>query len=566
MNIINYNRRKTQAVKVGGVYIGSEFPVCVQTMANTDTNDVQSSVNQAKRVVKAGGEILRYTTQGILQVENLAKIRSELRRQNIDIPLVADVHFNPKVALAAANVVEKVRINPGNFVASKSSGIYSDNEYFAEIQDIKKRILPLIEICRKNGTAIRIGVNHGSLSPRIMSKFGDTPEGLAMSCIEFLEILQQENFTNAVISVKASNALVMIFAVRLLAKKMREKNMLFPLHLGVTEAGSGEDGRIKSAVGIGVLLAEGLGDTIRVSLSEEPEAEIPIAKKLSNYISQRIEHQQIIADIAPNFNYFEYHRRQSFSAGKIGGKNPVAVIAAENGDFGDLQPDIIFPDCCQNNSYNFIEISYNDLSEKTVDFLLKNPEKTVILTSNHQNPTGEMNAFFQKLLLKNIINPVIIRRKYFEENLEDLQIKAAVDFSSLIINGFGDGIFLENEGKNISKEQINSVAFAVLQAARTRISRNDYIACPSCGRTMFDLQTTLEKVKAATVHLKNLKIAVMGCIVNGPGEMADADYGYIGAGKGKISLYRGKTCIERNIPEKQAVTKLLEIINRENIF
>jgi (E)-4-hydroxy-3-methylbut-2-enyl-diphosphate synthase len=559
MDFFNYHRRQTIEVQVGNTTIGCTSPIRVQTMANTDTNDIEASVEQTIRIVNAKSELLRYTTQGKKEVANLSTIKNKLRGQNIDIPLVADVHFNPDVAMAAAEVVEKVRINPGNFVKSKTNSIYTEEEFLEEKCQIRKKIIPLIEICKNNNTAIRIGVNHGSLSPRIVSKFGDTPSGLAESCIEFLEMFEHENFHNIVLSIKASNPIVMIYAVRLLVAKMDEKNMHYPLHLGVTEAGNGEDGRIKSAVGIGTLLADGYGDTIRISLSEEPEKEIPVAKKLVEYVSQFSDLPQIKAETYNKFNFFEHSRRKTYKAGKTGGGNPVAVIAEHNSDFGDLQPDFILTD----NSLNFIKLGLGDLNKKVIDFLINNPEKIILLQSLHKNRTGEMKAFFHKLMIEKILNPVIIALDYEENSLEDLQIKASIDFARLLIEGFGDGIMISNKNENITEKQLVTLSFDILQATRTRISKNDYIACPSCGRTMFDLQFTLENVKKATSHLKNLKIAVMGCIVNGIGEMADADYGYVGAGKGKVSLYKGKTCIEKNIPEEKAIEKLLKIINSE---
>ena len=527
-------------------------------MANTDTNHVEASVAQAIRIKEAGGELVRFTTQGIREAQSMKLIHEQLRARGVNVPLVADIHFNPKVAEEAAQYIEKVRINPGNFVAGKTTD-YTDEEFEAERNKIHEKLRTLISICKQHHTAIRIGVNHGSLSPRIMNRYGDTPEGLAASCMEFLELCQLENFHQIVISVKASNTLVMVQAVRLLVQKMDTAGFHYPLHLGVTEAGEGEDGRIKSAVGIGALLADGIGDTIRVSLSEDPECEIPVAKLLVDYIGTRKQHQPIIGVVAPVFNPYVYTRRLTKAIGIVGGNHHPVVVASKKGNYEPM-PDYILED----TNLPMRSLSYPELNEQILNELKSTPQ-IVLLRSNHKNPVGEMRAFFHRLLAENITVPVIIARHYNEANVESLQIKVGADLGGLLLDGFGDGIMLTNEQNNITNEAINSIAFGVLQAARRRVSRTEYISCPSCGRTLFDLQTTVAKVKAATSHLKNLKIAIMGCIVNGPGEMADADYGYVGAGKGRVSLYRKNECIEKNIAEEEAVEKLLALIEHDKV-
>ncbi|MCB9071226.1 MAG: (E)-4-hydroxy-3-methylbut-2-enyl-diphosphate synthase [Prevotellaceae bacterium] len=554
----NYNRRTTNTVTVGNITIGGTAPIRVQSMANTDTNNIEASVAQAIRIKEAGGELVRFTTQGIREAQSLKLIHEQLQALGVKVPLVADIHFNPKVAEEAAQYVEKVRINPGNFVAGKTTD-YTDEEFAAERDKIHEKLRTLISICKQHHTAIRIGVNHGSLSPRIMNRYGDTPEGLAVSCMEFLELCQLEDFHQIVISVKASNTLVMVQAVRLLVQKMDAVGFHYPLHLGVTEAGEGEDGRIKSAVGIGALLADGIGDTVRVSLSEDPECEIPVANLLVDYIGTREQHQPITGIVAPAFNPYEFTRRFTKAIGIVGGNYHPVVVASKKGNYEPM-PDYIL----EETNLPMRSLSYPELNEQILNELKATPQ-IVLLHSSHRNPVGEMRAFFHRLLAENITVPVVIARHYHETNVESLQIKVGADLGGLLLDGFGDGIMLTNEHNTITNEAINSIAFGVLQAARRRVSRTEYISCPSCGRTLFDLQTTVAKVKAATSHLKNLKIAVMGCIVNGPGEMADADYGYVGAGKGRVSLYRKNECIEKNIAEEEAVEKLLALIEHDKV-
>ena len=449
-----YNRRKTISVQVGNTAIGGNNPIRLQSMTTTATMDTQGCIEQAIRIIEAGGELVRMTTQGTREAENMRLIREGLTARGYNTPLVADVHFNPAVADVAARYVEKVRINPGNYVDPARTFRhleYTDDEYAQEIQRIRDRFIPFLNICREHGTAIRIGVNHGSLSDRIMSRYGNTPAGMVESCMEFLRICVEQEFMNVVISIKASNTVVMIETVRLLVKEMDREGMAFPIHLGVTEAGEGEDGRIKSAIGIGALLAEGIGDTIRVSLSEAPEREIPVARKLVDYAETSA---------------------QVRASAKI-----------ENG---------------------VLYLDYND------------------------------------------------------SLLEDFQLHAAMDAGALLIDGKAKELKLSDP--NIPAEQIRSAEDAIMQGARIRFSKPEYISCPGCGRTLYNLEDTIARIKAATSHLKGVKIAIMGCIVNGPGEMADADFGYVGAGRGKISLYKGKECIEKNIPEENAVDRLLKLI------
>lgn len=454
-----YTRRKSHEITVGNIRLGGDNPIRVQSMTNTDTMDTEASVAQILRIAGAGGEIVRLTTQGTREAENMALISEAVRRAGCRVPLVADVHFNPNVADVAARYCEKVRINPGNYVdaARKFKQLeYTDEQYAQELQKIENRLLPFLRICKEHGTAVRIGVNHGSLSDRIMSRYGDTPEGIVESCMEFLRICVRHDFHDVVISIKASNTVVMVQSVRLLAEHMDREGMTFPLHLGVTEAGEGEDGRIKSAVGIGALLTEGLGDTIRVSLSEAPEKEIPVGLQLVSLI----------------------------------------------------------PECCR-------------LREEALQGI---QDDTVTLCTE-------------------------------AKDMEELQLKAAMAVGAIFIDRKAHKLNIEAEG--FDKEQLRSLSDSILQAARIKFVKTEYISCPGCGRTLYDLERTVQRIKAATSHLKGLRIAVMGCIVNGPGEMADADYGYVGAARGKVSLYKAKECIEKNIPEEEAVERLLDFIEKD---
>lgn len=583
LNQFNYTRRTSDTIQIGKLLLGGNQPVRVQSMANTDTNDIENSVAQCLRIVEAGGELVRFTTQGIREAESVGKIHESLRRQGCEVPLVADIHFNANAADVAAQKIEKVRINPGNYVGSIKIGDtsdYTDEEFEAEYQKIRSRFIPFLEICKKHNTTIRIGVNHGSLSERMMNRYGDTSRGMVESCMEFLMICREQDFHNVVISMKTSNTVMMVQTVRLLVDEMERAGLHYPLHLGVTEAGDGEDGRIKSAVGIGALLADGIGDTIRVSLSEEPELEIPVGRLLVSYVSNRQNHPVINAIESPLQSRYEYVRRKTNAVGNIGGDNVPVVFASGDGGFETL-PDYIFSAGKVLNStgeeysiysvnnihsvqqddsaVKFLELSYADLNSEIIEFLNGRNDVVIMLRTNHQNGVGEQRAFFHTLLAANCAVPVVLFRDYVENSLQNLQIKSAADLGVLFIDGFGDGILLENKG-DISLEQINSVAFGILQASRVRVTKTEFISCPGCGRTMFKLQTVIARVKARTSHLKGLKIGIMGCIVNGPGEMADADYGYVGAGRGKVSLYKKKECIERNIPEDEAVDKLIDLI------
>ncbi len=589
MNYFNYTRRKSSVVNIGACPLGGENPIRIQSMTNTSTLNTEGSVQQAIRIIKAGADYVRLTAQGVREAENLSQIHQQLRMAGYQTPLVADIHFNPKAAETAAKYVEKVRINPGNFVDSVKAFKnieYSDEEYMLELQKIKDRLLPFIQICREHQTAVRIGVNHGSLSDRIMSRYGDTSDGMVESCMEFLRIFVTENFMNVVISIKSSNTVMMVKTVHLLVRTMEKEGMQFPLHLGVTEAGDGEDGRIKSAVGIGALLSDGIGDTIRVSLSEDPENEIPVAHKLVDYINERLKDQSIEAKTYPSFDPTSFNRRISRPVKNIGGQQvPVVISNRENinsATSSQLIPDFLYKKdqiIAGNDTYplfaatqitdieasdsetKFMHLSFSELSEDIIRLLKKDQSLVVILTTSHQNGVGEQRAFFHAMMNHACDVPVIIHREYKEEQLEDLQLKSATDFGTLFLDGFGDGIMISNQG-SIPVNQVESCMFGILQAARLRTSKTEYISCPSCGRTLFNLQTTIAKVKKATSHLKGLKIGIMGCIVNGPGEMADADYGYVGSGRGKIDLYKGKTCIEKNIPEEDAVERLIELIKK----
>lgn len=604
MDYFNYSRRKSSVVNIGGTPLGGEYPVRIQSMTNTSTQDTEASVAQIKRIVDAGGEYVRLTTQGVKEAENLMNINIALRESGCMVPLVADVHFNPKVADVAAHYAEKVRINPGNYVDSARTFKqleYTDEEYALELQKIRDRFVPFLYICKENYTAIRIGVNHGSLSDRIMSRYGDTPEGIVESCMEFLRICVEESFSAVVISIKASNTVVMVRTVRLLVATMEKEGMEFPLHLGVTEAGDAEDGRIKSALGIGALLSDGLGDTIRVSLSEEPEFEIPVARKLVDYVASRADHMYIPGVPAEEFDYLSPARRKTFAVGNIGGENLPVVIAdrmdGNNAYDPQFTPDYIYAgrelpqeplsgvgyildgDVWTGKEHTYPAFNFNSIdalkkSESELNFLflpfmaltdelaeeLKGMTNVVIISqSNHQNRLGEHRALVHQLISAGCQHPVVFFQQYMENEAEDLQVKSATDMGALIFDGFCDGLFLFNQG-SLSHAVIDATAFGILQAGRIRTSKTEYISCPGCGRTLFDLQSTIARVKAATSHLTGLKIGIMGCIVNGPGEMADADYGYVGAGRGKISLYKKKECIEKNIPEEQAVEKLIELI------
>ncbi|MEE1087694.1 MAG: (E)-4-hydroxy-3-methylbut-2-enyl-diphosphate synthase [Bacteroidaceae bacterium] len=551
MNLFNYRRRLSHIVRIGGTPLGGPEPIRVQSMTNTSTMDTEASVQQVLRIAEAGGEYVRLTTQGTREAENMREINAGVRLAGCNVPLVADVHFNPKVAEVAACYCEKVRINPGNYVdaARQFKHLeYTDEEYQAELKKIEDRLIPFLQICRENHTAVRIGVNHGSLSDRIMSRYGDTPEGIVESCMEFLRICMREQFMDVVISIKASNTVIMVQSMRLLVTKMTQEGMSFPVHLGVTEAGEGEDGRIKSAVGIGALLQDGIGDTIRVSLSEAPEKEIPVARFLVDYVTSYRKEADlpVPADVqAPaDYNWLKPERRQTTRVGEIGG-GQVPVVLDEIPVTGAISA----------NPFNF--------TPETAEFLRKHPEVVVVSHPQTVNRLGEHRALALAMMNLGLKNPLLVYQEYAETDLEHLQLKAAADTGVLFIEGLADGIILQNHAPGISVEVVRDLAYSILQAARARFTKTEYISCPGCGRTLYDLEGTIARIKAATAHLKGLKIAIMGCIVNGPGEMADADYGYVGAARGKVSLYKQKVCIEKNIPEEEAVERLLRFIEED---
>ena len=613
IDLFNYRRRSSSPVQVGDLQLGGDAPIRIQSMTTTNTNDTEACVEQAEKIIKAGGELVRLTTQGRREAENLKNINAQLRADGFNTPLVADVHFNANVADVAALYAEKVRVNPGNYVdpARVFKKIeYTDAEYADELKKLEDRFVPFLNICKEHHTAVRIGVNHGSLSDRIMSRYGDTPEGIVESCMEFLRICKKEQFDNVVISIKASNTVIMVRTVRLLVDEMDRNDMHYPLHLGVTEAGEGEDGRIKSAVGIGALLADGIGDTVRVSLSEEPEAEIPVARHLVDYITKREGHLMVPATASPDFNWLRPERRKTRAAGGIGGSNvPVVIASLPNGqtaidaEFGaDTTPDYIYcgsslpanrkegqkyivdfnaytgaKDTYPIFPYNatpfissvkadvkFLVLQLGAPSEEYLACLKAHPEVVVIAVSNQQNKLGEQRALTHELWTNGLFNPVVFAQMYRHSALEkaDFQLEAAADMGALMIDGLCDGIWLMNDG-DINVRDVADTSFAILQAARLRTSKTEYISCPGCGRTLYDLRSTIAKIKVATAHMKGLKIGIMGCIVNGPGEMADADYGYVGAGPGKISLYKQKMCVEKAIPESEAVEHLLRFIEED---
>ena len=621
-DLFNYKRRAATVAHVGRLNIGGDNPVRVQSMTTTSTLDTEGSVAQCKRIIDAGGELVRLTTQGRREAENLANISRQLRAEGYTQPLCADIHFNANVADVAACHTEKVRINPGNYVDPARTFKhleYTDEQYAQELEKIEERLTTFIDLCKKHHTAVRIGVNHGSLSDRIMSRYGDTPEGIVESCMEFLRIFRKHNFDDVVISIKASNTVVMVRSVRLLVAEMDREDMHYPLHLGVTEAGEGEDGRIKSAVGIGALLADGIGDTIRVSLSEEPEAEIPVAKHLVRYIRRKQGHLLVPGVQAKNFDYLRPERRKTQAVGPIGGTQPPVVIVSEvqgakegvtqgqealRPDYiyvGQQMPDLpvegqryivdfnafgrelqkhmdvadymfpIFPynampyiSAVPDTAPIFLVLPYGSCAEEYKACLKANPNVVVVVPSQHQNRLGEQRALVHELMAEDIENPVVFAQayKHSQQVKEDLQLEAAADMGALMMDGLTDGLWLMNDG-DIAMQDLTDTAYGILQAGRLRMVKTEYISCPGCGRTLYDLRTTIARVKEATKSMKGLKIGIMGCIVNGPGEMADADYGYVGAGVGRIALYRGKVCVERGIPEAEAVEHLLQLIKED---
>ena len=627
-NLFKYNRRTSIPVKIGNIEMGGNNPIRIQSMTTTDTMDTNATVNQSIRMINAGCELVRVTAPSIKDAKNLRNIKDELNKKGYNVPLVADIHFTPNAAEIAAEIVEKVRINPGNYADKKKFQQieYDDKSYNDEIERIYERVSPLIKICKTNGTAMRIGTNHGSLSDRIMSRFGDTPLGMVESALEYLRICEDHNYHNIVLSMKASNPLVMVHAYRLLVDKLNNSNLKdYPLHLGVTEAGEGEDGRIKSAIGIGTLLDDGIGDTIRVSLTEEPEFESPVAKLLVNRYNNRANHTLIKQPKNINFSPFKYEKRESNELFDIGGDNfPIVISSFSNLEIldknkfenlgityntkskiwekSDTSPDYIYigdslnteginyqfivdysswlKDRNKKNYYplltfnEFIDLDENLFSEN-INFLMiqttdlekfKNiriPENFVlILNSNNEHFMPDMRSFFLKNF--DIKNPVILSKDYNLSYSDDLIIHSSTDIGGLFIQGYGDGIFISNHSSEIKEiKKINNLSFKILQAARVRVTSTDFISCPSCGRTLFDLQETTAMIRERTDHLKGLKIGIMGCIVNGPGEMADADYGYVGSGVDKITLYRGQEVVKRGINFKYGVDELVNLIKED---
>jgi (E)-4-hydroxy-3-methylbut-2-enyl-diphosphate synthase len=629
-SLTKYSRLKTREVFIGDVPLGGDNPIRIQSMTTTDTMDTIATVEQSIRIIEAGGDYVRITAPSMNEAKNLENIKKELRARGYSAPLIADIHFTPNAAEMAARIVEKVRVNPGNYADKKKFAVYNytDEFYEQELERIREKFTPLVKICKEYGTAMRIGTNHGSLSDRIMSRYGDTPLGMVESALEFLRICEDLNYHQIVLSMKASNPQVMIQAYRLLIIKMHEEGMNYPLHLGVTEAGDGLDGRIKSSVGIGTLLEDGIGDTVRVSLTEEPEFEIPVCKELvERYVNRgnSKEIKPIEDEAALPYNPLDYKRRKTFPVEKTGNHNVPVVILSPNADMiqnpaylkeagydysieldkwniADIAPDYVYlgehdieyelPGTLhkifdftfweiqkdkentfplfnmheymtaesKSNRLNFLTLSTDDIYYGDLEFLKNETKCVIILSSNNENYFTDIRRSFVELMSKGIEIPVIIKRNYQNISEDNLMLYSATDFGGLLIDGFGDGIWLEG---NAGIETITQTSFGILQATRTRISKTEYISCPSCGRTLFDLQETTAKIRNRTNHLKGVKIAIMGCIVNGPGEMADADYGYVGSGVGKITLYKGKEVVKRSIDTDIAVDELIGLI-KEN--
>ncbi len=627
-SLTQYSRYKTRVVNIGDVPLGGDNPIRIQSMTTTDTMNTIATVEQSIRMIDAGCEYVRITAPSITEAQNLEEIKKELAKRGYKTPLIADIHFTPNAAELAARIVEKVRVNPGNYADKKKfeNIEYTDATYVAELDRIRTRFTPLVKICKEYGTAMRIGTNHGSLSDRILSRYGDTPLGMVESALEFLRICEDHNYYNIVLSMKASNPQVMVQAYRLLIQKMQELNMNYPLHLGVTEAGEGEDGRIKSAVGIGTLLEDGIGDTVRVSLTEDPEFEIPVAKNLVERYSNRKNHSSIPEIINLPYSPYDFSKRISKEAVNIGGHNVPRVIT----DFSEKQKitaaslfavgynysvpldkwNLTYQACdyvfVGDNSIDFQipgtlgliynASTWNDLKDKTRCYPLytfeefssaqkksdilnfisvtvnnvlqfpnfqieKFPNCIFVFETSNEHGMAEQRRMFIELLQNKISIPVIIKRNYSNLSEEKFQLHASTDFGALFLDGFGDGVWI-NQKNCTSPKNVNATAFGILQATRTRISKTEYISCPSCGRTLFDLQETTAKIRTRTDHLKGIKIGIMGCIVNGPGEMADADYGYVGTGIDKITLYKGREVVERNVNSEKAVDALIELIKK----
>ena len=622
-SLTKFSRFKTREVKVGNVVFGGDYPIRVQSMTTKDTMDTNATVEESIRMIQAGCELVRITAPSNKEAENLKHIKQKLSNLGFDVPIVADIHYTPNAAEIAASIVEKVRINPGNYADKKKFEEleYTDESYNLELERIKKKFLPLIGICKKEGVAMRIGTNHGSLSDRILSRYGDTPKGMVESAMEFLRICQDEDYHDIILSMKASNTRVMVHAYRMLVAEMIKNKMDYPLHLGVTEAGEGEDGRIKSAVGIGALLSDGIGDTIRVSLTEPPEFEMPVAQILLSRFSDIEGHDEINEVEVNPLSSFEYRKRQTNKVLNIGGENPPIVkadfsmkkkitpasffalgynysVPLDKWHISDMAADYVFVGdheinfevpgtlgviynyqtwkthkkgypCFTTKEYlnedlkskkmNMIYMCFSDLSQDLLDKIKLDTTAVLLIDTHHKNGIAEQRRLFVELMYNDINVPVVIGRTYKDLSQEQLQIFASADIGTLLLDGLGDGIFICAEDC-ISDQMLNSLSFGILQATRTRISKTEYISCPSCGRTLFDLEETTAKIRKETDHLKGVKIGIMGCIVNGPGEMADADYGYVGTGKGKITLYKEKEVVEKNVPEEKAVQALINLI------
>ncbi len=639
-SLTRYSRRQTREVHIGDVPLGGDNPIRIQSMTTVDTMDTIGSVEQVIRMVESGCEYVRITAPSLKEAQNLQEIKKELGKRGYDVPLIADIHFTPNAAELAARIVEKVRVNPGNYADKKrfEEIDYTDASYHAELERIREKFTPLVKICKEYGTAMRIGTNHGSLSDRIMSRYGDTPIGMVESALEFLRICDDLDYHNIVLSMKASNTQVMVQAYRLLVNKMDEEGFQpYPLHLGVTEAGDGEDGRIKSSVGIGTLLEDGLGDTVRVSLTEEPEFEAPVAKIMVDRYVDRADHDTLVPVEESPIDPFSYNRRATRETGNFGASNVPRVIAdisrLEVSDYKDLKSighfylpeldkwkmndmgadylysgnrpvDFMLPnglkeildypywlevkedgnklpllgvheyltDSERHQTINFVKVDAADLSMELVAKVKNDLTAVILLETYNAHAMPALRRAFFTLVEENVNNPVIVKRAYGDLAHDELQIHAATDLGGLLIDGFGDGVMLGTDisAEDRSKEEVlklvstyNQTSFGILQAARTRMTKTEYISCPSCGRTLFDLQETTAMIRKRTDHLKGVKIGIMGCIVNGPGEMADADYGYVGSGKGKITLYKGKEVVKRGVPSENAVDELIEIIRED---
>lgn len=578
-NLFKYQRVNTRKVLVGELALGGLEPIRVQSMTTTNTNDTAASVEQSIRIIEAGGQIVRLTTQGRPEAQNMKEISEGLRSRGYITPLVADVHYNPAAAEIAAQYAEKVRINPGNYTGGakrfdETADNMSQEEWMALI---KEKLTPLVKVCKEHETTLRIGVNHGSLSDRIMAKYGDTPEGMVASCMEYLEALESLDFYDIVISIKASNTRIMVHTVRQLMAAMKAKGTVYPLHLGVTEAGSDAEGRIKSAAGIGALMIDGLGDTIRVSLTEAPEAEIPVAQALVDYISSKREAPEVENVDTSSYSPYTYEKRESNQVLNIGGQALPVVITNTPGEAdyyfdgtgyvdkqGNHYPMLLVShiDECQETC--FVVASLSDLTQETLGKLAKRNNVVVVASANSENQTVEYRAIILKLNNAGVKAPVVLWYTSQEAELSDYQLKASADLGLLFIDGLADGIMVSNE--NLKAKDVEDTAFVLLQAAQARFSKAEFISCPGCGRTLYDLQSTVQRIKARMGHLKGLKIGVMGCIVNGIGEMADAHYGYVGAGYDKISLYRGKQLVKKELNQEEALEQLIDIIKQDGLW